>query len=318
MSPQTKQIARIIFRNRILEANAQEYENLFTKVMGYSRSDFQPVKPQGAFGDRKNDGFEKNSGRYFQVFAPEDFSTKETKVISKINEDFKGLHDYWQSQGVGIREFHFVLNDKFKGAYPSTDFALNELKKNYPTLQVSEKFLAKHLENEFFLLSDDQIFVIIGGVPDPENIETIDYGVLGEVIKFIDQQPTKPFEMGKLVAPPFDKKITFNGLVGTKSFLENAWYQCGVLDSFFEFEGNFTKDFLRDKLNSVYVEAREKFANPTTPDTGDQIFISILENIIPSDINSVDNKRYREAAGVLMATFFDSCDIYEEPEIGLS
>lgn len=72
MDENEKYIARLIFQNRIYESNGQKYEDIFSKVMTYSNPNFNSVKPQGQFGDRKNDGFDRTTGVYYQVYAPED------------------------------------------------------------------------------------------------------------------------------------------------------------------------------------------------------------------------------------------------------
>lgn len=51
---------------------------------------FQQVKPQGQYGDRKNDGFDKTTGTYYQVYAPEDIKIKEKETIEKLVTDFSG------------------------------------------------------------------------------------------------------------------------------------------------------------------------------------------------------------------------------------
>jgi hypothetical protein len=318
MNSQEKLLARIFFKNKVLQSSGQAYEDLFTQIMSYSRPGFQPVNPQGSFGDRKNDGFEKAVGRYFQVFAPEDPTIKEIAATKKIKTDFAGLHKHWQSQGIGIKEFYFVLNDKYNGAYASTDFALNELKTTHATLEIADKFLCQHLEAELFLINDDQISYVVGGVLDPSNISTIDYGIMSEVLTFVRDQPSKPFEPGKLIAPILDEKIVFNGLNATRSLLENSWYQCGVVDDYFRNESDFAKNELRNKLNSLYIAGKEKHKHAAAGEMGDLVFSEILENMIPEDVNNVTRKIYKEAAAIIMAAFFDTCDIFEEPKIGVS
>ncbi|MDP1596914.1 MAG: hypothetical protein Q8L70_08655 [Methylotenera sp.] len=318
MNSQEKLLARVFFKNKVLLANGQAFEDLFTQIMTYSRPGFQPVNPQGKIGDRKNDGFESALGRYFQVFAPEDSTIKESATTKKIKTDFAGLHKHWQSQGVGIKEFYFVLNDKYNGAYPTTQTALNDLKTAYPTLDVADKFLCQHLEAELFLINDEQISYVVGGVLDPNNIGTVDYEILSEVLTHIRDLPPLPFIPGKLIAPILDEKIVFNGLVATRALLENSWHQCGVVDDYFKFESNFAKMELRDKLNALYVDAKLNNQSALDSDRGDLIFIEILENMIPNDLNNPTRKLYREAAAIIMAAFFDSCDIFEEPIIGIS
>jgi hypothetical protein len=67
-----RQIVWLILRNRIFRASGNEFEPLFTDIISAARRDFRQVKPQVAFGDRKNDGFEPAARRYFQVYAPEE------------------------------------------------------------------------------------------------------------------------------------------------------------------------------------------------------------------------------------------------------
>jgi hypothetical protein len=88
MSPERKMLARTLFKLKIHEANGFAYESLFTLVMQYSRPELLKIKPYGNQGDRGNDAYEKNHGRYFQIFAPEDPSTSKQAAITKVQTDF--------------------------------------------------------------------------------------------------------------------------------------------------------------------------------------------------------------------------------------
>src|SRR5579885_1070820 len=100
-------IARKLFQLQIHEKKGQDFENFFSKVMRLHNPEFVQVKPQGSYGDRKNDGFIKSQGVYFQVYAPEDPSTKEKDTIEKLVTDFGGLYSYWHTQVTPIKEFNF-------------------------------------------------------------------------------------------------------------------------------------------------------------------------------------------------------------------
>lgn len=112
-------IARRLFQLEVHKRNGQDFENFFSKIMRLDNGEFAQIKPQGSFGDRKNDGFIKSKGIYYQVYALEDAATKEKETIDKLETDFAGLYSYWNGQVSPIKVFNFVLNDKYQGAYAS-------------------------------------------------------------------------------------------------------------------------------------------------------------------------------------------------------
>lgn len=50
-------ILRKLFQLKVLLSDGNTFEQLFTILMKYTYSNFQQVKLQGRFGDRKNDGY---------------------------------------------------------------------------------------------------------------------------------------------------------------------------------------------------------------------------------------------------------------------
>jgi hypothetical protein len=315
-----KQIARLMFRNRILKASGNEFEAMFTQIMSAARSDFRQVKPQGTFGDRKNDGFEPTSGRYFQVYAPEDLRRREQDALKKLEEDFQGLYDHWSGLFPnGIRDFYFVLNDRFSGSvFPSIHEALERIRQHYG-LDRCEPFLTKHLEEEFFSLSDDGILSIIDFIPDPESIPLLDYSVLGEVIRHVLENPVDLIQLGSLKAPDFDEKIRFNGLGVAGRLLSTASYQLGEVERYFAASSSdFARQAVRDTLNGHYLEAMRAELPDVDDDDGitaaDQRFLDILARITPATDNRRKRKELQEAALAVMAVFFESCDIFEDPK----
>jgi hypothetical protein len=53
MTRDQKYILRIIFKNKIHEANGQKFEDFFTNIMRYADPEFQQIKPYGRTGDKK-------------------------------------------------------------------------------------------------------------------------------------------------------------------------------------------------------------------------------------------------------------------------
>jgi hypothetical protein len=314
-----KQIARLIFRNRILKASGNEFEAMFTQIMSAARVDFRQVKPQGTFGDRKNDGFEPTAGRYFQVYAPEDLRRREQDALNKLEEDFQGLYDHWAGLfPTGIQEFYFVLNDRFSGSvFPSIHETMERIRQCYG-LDRCEPFLTKHLEEVFFSLSDDRILSIIDFIPDPESIPLLDYSVLREVIQHVLENPVDLIQPGSLKAPDFDEKIRYNDLGVAGHLLSTASYQSGEVERYFAANSDFARQAVRDTLSGHYLETMcTELPNLGERDgitAGDQQFLEILARMTPATESRRKRKELQEAALAIMAVFFESCDIFDDPK----
>ncbi|MDP8240405.1 MAG: hypothetical protein P9X24_15045 [Candidatus Hatepunaea meridiana] len=315
MNSSEKALARIRFQNMVYSSDGNTYENIFSKIMGYSYSDFKQIKPQGAIGDRKNDGYRSTVGLYYQVYAPED-STRRTKqeAVKKAKDDFAGLLEYW-NKICPVQGYYFVFNDKFMGSFPEIEKTLVEIKNDH-NLITSEVFLAKDLENCLFNLSDDQIISVVGDIPDPQNIQDIDFGILTEIIRYIcpNLKPITP--ESTLLAPDFYEKIQFNGLSRSiDSILCNASYQSGSIDEYFNRNSDFAKQELRDSVNKLYLESlKVKFNIPNEGLTeNDHRFFYISNRMLPKNMENKQGKEAQNAIFVIMAYFFESCDIFEDP-----
>lgn len=297
--------ARIMLQNKILTSDGYAFEALFTKIMAYANPNFQQVKPQGAIGDRKNDGFDQTTGTYYQVYAPEDASKKENEAIKKLHIDFDGLYKYWEKI-CPIRRFFFVLNDKFKGAYPSLYDELAKIHQNHPHIETNV-FLAKDLENKCFELSDGEIDACIGFIPDID-CGTINYSVLGDVITHllhVEVNPTKEFIP---INPDFDAKIRFNRLSDTiASYLRSHRINEYAVTDYFSMQSAYKKEALRNVFNNLYHEAVETIDD--APDKSDQIFMYIFKHSFDTHRGDVDH-----AILTLMAYYFEYCDIFQAPE----
>lgn len=299
-------IARRLFALEMHQRDGQNFENFFTRIMTLHNVDFSPVKPQGSYGDRKNDGFIQSAGIYYQVYAPEDPEYKQKETIDKLVTDYAGLHKYWNST-FPIKEYYFVFNDKYKGAYPTLYKEMGKIQKKYK-LNQCKPFLAHQLEDVFLKLPHDQIEATLGKVPSAENI-SLNVSVLNEVVQHLIsiRQGYSPDIIP--VNPDFHAKITFNGLNGRiGTFLQFGSFQEGTLKDWFKVNSTFSKDNLRQTFNNLYKEGLVKFDNSTNK--ADLIFFHILKNAYPDQ-----SKVYQDAVIVLMAYFFGYCDIYEEPPV---
>lgn len=301
-----KYIARIMFKNKVYEYDAQAFESLFTLVMQKNNKNFEQVKPYGNIGDWKNDGFDKTLGVYYQVYSPEDIEKTSTvsNAETKLTVDFEGLYSHWNPL-YPINSFYFVVNDKYKNAPPQLHATLASLKKKYPEVDF-KLFLAKDLEDVFMSLSDDDMVSIVGCIVNPA--DQLDFSALKEVITHLMNMKVDNSSYGNLVVPDFNEKLKFNKLseqVGCQ--LKTASYQVGGLDKFFRSNSNFTKDQIQQRVVSAYVIASDS-VDKSNENYSDLVFYKLIELIYPNGSSSI-----RNAVLILLAYFFESCDIFERP-----
>lgn len=293
-----KQILRILFQNKIYTADEQAFEDLFTAIMNYSYLGFRSIKPWGNIGDRKNDGYIPESGVFFQVYAPENIANSYPNVIKKLKTDFADLVKQWNQP---VKEFYFVVNDKYKGVNADAEQTIQEIIKTHK-LQNGGFKTAKDLENLLFLLEDDQIFMITGHLPEKKNLDRLNYSILNEVIDHIMSLSLPQGKPPAIILPDWDEKIKFNNLTDTtKSYLNIAYIQVTNLENYLSDNSDFLADELRDKLNEIYQEERVKFS-------GDNLFWNIVVKASPKQEQS-----YQSAVIIIMSKYFESCDIFEEP-----
>ncbi|WCT12335.1 ABC-three component system protein [Mucilaginibacter jinjuensis] len=306
LSREEKYIARKLFQLEIHKRSAQAFEDFFVRIMQLSHPEFIPVKPQGQYGDRKNDGFIKSEGKYYQVYAPYDPATREKETIDKLVADFKGLYSYWNSQVVRVKEYYFVLNDKYQGAYASLHPELTKIENENEGVKCFP-LLAQHLEDKFLALPPKHIEEFFGPIIEPEQVELFDVSVMNEVIKHLLSSTATKQSENFPENPDFNLKIVFNRLSEIPAnYLRFGSFQEGELKNYFKINSTFAKEDLRTVFNNLYKKALLEM--PDSDDKSDLAFFYIMNNAHPTKNFMINN-----AVLVLMAYFFSYCDIFEEP-----
>jgi hypothetical protein len=317
MTPQDKLLARVFFKLKIIQADGAAYETLFGHVMDYSRPAFTKIRPYGNQGDRGNDGYENEHGRYFQVFAPEKPKASIKAAIEKAHTDFRDkLIPHWGSF-CEVKEYYFVFNDKYQGCTFDIEKKLAEIKQSHKLTEACV-YLAKHLEDECLNLKEDQILLIVGGIPKLESSTKLEYSILKEVIDHIQNTPPELLNKSNLTVPDIDEKIKFNQLNLFERHLKAKQLETWQVDDYFSNNSDYAKQELREHLAGYYAESLIKFpdAMMDKSDTsiGDLRFAFILDKISPATKNTPHDRLRRDAALIIMAKYFETCDIFEEPK----
>lgn len=313
MTSNEKMLARYMFKLRVYRSEGFAFENLFGEVMEYSSPAFQKIEPYGNQGDRGNDAYEKDAGRYYQVYAPKNPSDSKANAISKVKGDFADkLMPYWGVFCVP-KEYIFVFNDKYHGSIFDIEKTLAELKSDF-NLDDARVFCSSHLEKTFLGLSPDEMMSIVGAIPSIENTIFADYVVFGEVIEHILKTPPKYGVPEKLISPDFEEKITFNNLEAWGDTLRAKAREVWQVDEYLSMSADFPKQNLRDNLAGYYAESiLNNYVSTEGTSVEDLRFTYIFEKIAPDHRDPIRTRLIRDAALVLMAKYFETCDIFEEP-----
>ncbi|GGH58414.1 hypothetical protein HNQ91_000420 [Filimonas zeae] len=300
MDAQRKALARKFFKLLVYQADGSRFEDVFTSIMNYCESGFQQIKPWGNIGDRKNDGYIKESGTFFQVYAPEDVTRDYPTAVKKAKDDFSLLLSQWE----GIKEYYFVLNDKFKGVNADCEQALSLIVKKYK-LRGGGLLTPKVLENKLFELSEDQIMSVVGFLPSEEIIQHIDFSILSEVIGFIMGLQID-LVITKIEFPNWDRKIAFNKLSPKTNFYLNLGSQnIGALNTFLGSDP-FLAEALQEKISGIYQKVKEMEIESSDEYSGDYIFWTVIDECCPKK-----EVRYQHAVMTIIAKYFESCDVFE-------
>lgn len=308
MDKAERYIAKIIFQNRVLKYKGQQFEDFFVAIMTRANAQFQAVKAYGNIGDRKNDGFDRTTGTYYQVYAPEELSKNTTAYTGakKLKEDFEKLYNNWNDI-CPIKKFFFVVNDRFEGLpEPIINMSITlNCMPEYSAVNI-ETFTAKDLERVFDALDDLAKQDIIGIIPD-EIMKVVEYDALQETVDYLRNKELPENYPDKLVVPDFDNKIIFNGLSSVVSnYLVTGSYYEGQLSQYFN-ENPGVKEILQKRFHALYEEAKRQISDQME-NYADRRFYYILEQACPKRTMSIQT-----CVLVLMAYYFSGCDIFEEP-----
>ncbi len=303
-----QRISAKIFRGLVTEANAQVFQDLFWKVATSVFTNFRKVKPQGSKGDKKNDGYREGEGIFYQVYSPENPTENTQKAVDKMITDFSGLYSFWNNIE-SIKEFYFVFNDKFRGAYPDLYKALNKLQKTKKYSEIKfHLFNADDLQRMFRELSPEKQDNILNLNSD----ETIlSYESLNTIAEYLKSLKIPDDANNKLIAPDFEEKIAFNHLSASSAeMLKKQYENISEVEKYFsEVDDKGLKQELQEKFTHLYNSAIGKYGESTDEDRADNIFFDILTS---SSSHSMMEPAIRKAALSLMALYFENCDIYEE------
>ena len=303
MNAKEKSSLRYLFEKQILQLDGKAFQDFFWRIMRYRDPDFVPIRPHGNIGDRKNDGYNPRKGVYYQVYAPEEPGSNPLRELQKLNKDFEGLRSQWNP----INEYHFVMNDKWRGIHADLQSTIADLAEKHG-LKAGSIIHSATLERWVFdELDDDKLYAVME-VVNFQNMARLPFHEVRMVVDHI--MAVSVVEKETLLAlPNWDEKIRFNGLSPRQ-----ASHLAAATDLLHDLEVFLAEDFalaesLKSRLQNLYEQAKSAVPGADSdPQLGSEVFVELIDLCLPGK-----ELACYQALMVIFAKYFEVCDIFENP-----
>lgn len=306
-------IYRKIFENDILRSSGDSFQQIVYNLFQNIYEHFERIDSQGAIGDRKNDGYIRGKGIFYQVYGPKDVNinnTSLTTAITKMPGDFYLLKKHIEEgKWEPIKKYIFVFK-VHRGTYPDVIEELNKLQKDNPDIE----FEICDINNLIILFDSLDInkmsIVTNNHVPTPD-FTMVNYEVMGEIIEYlVSQGASENIDLTK-TPPDFEEKIVFNKISPYHaSNLRIASYKIDQLDDYLSsYSDNKISDYLCDIFKRLYSKSKDLYKDNSVLQFQYILNSCHKPNTPKAQLQLIESNSY-----IIMAKYFETCDIFEEPK----
>lgn len=284
------------FKIAFLEKKGNEFQDWFASIMEKRfPSDFIRVRPWGSAGDRKNDGYLTSKRFLFQVYAPNELTSR--NALTKIDEDYNGALPYWKQY---FDTWIFVHNSK-QGLGPDVTAKLIKLKDSGPPAVIQWGF--EELRQIVFELNSEDLTSLFGAVPRRYDIVNLGLESLSTVLDQVALM--EPKQEPDLRPPPADK-IQRNMLSEHVTILLKAGMsRVDLVRKYFRLQPT-RRDEIAESFRHRYDQVHKEGFSP------DEIFANLQRYAVGDNFPSPS----RQSAGLAaLAYFFEECDIFEREDV---
>lgn len=303
-----RMFVKSMFRDRMAELSGSGFEDFFVRVMTARYPDFVEIRTHGNIGDLSSDGLRLHSGKLYACYAPESFDSDSARdVRKKFLGDLAGALAKRPGE---FQTFVFVYNDPRHGLHPEISQSLAQARQDHAPLEF-EPFGPRHLLGELFLLVRHQIEEVFGS---PIPVEDVVYGIGLEDLKpLLDHLVERRQHVEGRQAPREVSalKMDYNRLEDLdREMLRRGMLYTHLVEEYYQGLTDITeRDEVAADFNAYYREMAAAY--PTTAEV-----IYELEKYVLG--NRHHDRASTTALAVILAYFFETCDILAEPPNGWS
>lgn len=312
----TSYIYNLLFRIEMLQRSGEAFMSLFNDIMSFSDAGFQSIAPWGNWGDGGNDGYIHNEGHYFQVYAPKpNTQWNPPDAFRKAKTDFHKLGNKWKN----IKKYSFVINDRFEGSPAPLNSELQVFQEEQ-SLELCESLCSRKLQIKFNNLPEDLKTIIVGAVPNPDEIPINFYNTeIHTLLMYLsDKAHTSKISLLNINVPDFERKIVLNNLnPQIADELRSNIKKVSLIDDYLNSVKGGISQEISTFVHEIYEQSKLLFSGQE--DEINLQYAWIRDELIPPEIRNNPSQRmalagYRTVSSIVLAKYFESCDVYEHPD----
>ncbi|UMM63120.1 ABC-three component system protein [Aristophania vespae] len=303
---------RLLFKLKLYEVEGTSFQTLVSSVFLEQYKDFRSISPWGNKGDGGNDGYVPSHNYYLQVYGPNARSNWDPhRAAQKAATDFIKLKKNWPK----LQRYSFVLNDRFVGIPAPVEQTLQTIQEEHKI--ETDSVGCGNLTNMFNDFTNEIKEGIVGGIPDDQP-PIIDPRAVGELLDYLAQKSMSIVKRSKRLAPDFEEKLKFNGLSDIIcSRIRANSYQSDSVTSFLKLSDQWLAQSIAEELHALYEKSRETIDD--VEEAADVRYVWMMKKIVPDSAkNPYKRKALEGAAELVLAYFFESCDVYDKPTLSSS
>jgi hypothetical protein len=295
--------AYLKFQQLLTDLHGEPFEEFFHRLMGALHPDYVPVRTHGNLGDMGADGLLLFDRTLHACYAPEthDVSAFRSKLHSDLDKALAKRDGQFDT-------FAFVYNDARGGVHPQVSVVLSETQERIRPLRMAVR--GKQWLWQEFMRLDRATAEDLLGCPIPIDERT--YGIgLADLEPLLRQLRQRKETAEPLAEVPVvnQHKIEYNRLTDdVRETLVKALRHSYLVDEYYDGITRVDEHDLVARGFRIYFDQLRE----TTADA-EELWLGLEQYVVG---NARVTHRATWAAAVVIAHFFERCDVFDVPPSG--
>ncbi|GAA2491594.1 hypothetical protein Ahu01nite_028490 [Winogradskya humida] len=263
-------------------------------------ADFVDVRTHGSLGDIGADGLRLHNRKLYACYGPQ--TPDPTKIKRKFLDD---LEKAITKRGEHFTTFVFVHNDRRDAIHPEVSVLLNQARIDHANLGF-EQLGPNHLYRELCRLDRDAIADLLEcDFPTIDRLYRVGPSDLEPLLAhLVTNRRSGAIPASAREVPPH--KLDYNELgPEDRDDLIQAMRHAPLVEDYYQARTDITeRDEVAEGFNAYYRDLRQEYQDPAE-------MIWKLQEYVTG--NARQSREQERAVMVILAYFFETCDVFEEP-----